>query len=401
MIHPSSSHPLTVSRLNQLLKDLVEENFMSVLVEAEISNLSIPASGHLYLTLKDSQAQLRAVMFRPQARLLRFAPENGMQVLVSGRISLYQQRGEVQFIIETLQPQGIGDLQVAFEQTKSRLAVEGLFDSEHKRPLPSYPRVVGVVTSATGAAIHDILNILQRRSFGLQVLLRPVRVQGDGAAEEIAEAIADLNRDGSAEVLIVGRGGGSLEDLWAFNEEVVARAIFQSKIPIISAVGHEIDFTIADFVADLRAPTPSAAAELVAKSRLELESHVDQLLLRLTSGMDRDLRLLHEKISGLQRRLRPPKQQVEQWQRRLAELEHRLQTAVRQHQNSLRAQLAEASARLETLSPLKTLARGYAIVVKGDSGPPLVSSESLSQGDLLTIRFHHGTARTRVEKSEL
>ena len=395
-----SFQPLTVSRLTQLLKDLVEENFMEVLVEGEISNLASPASGHLYLTLKDSQAQLRAVMFRPQVRLLRFTPENGMRVLVAGRLSLYQQRGEVQFIIETLQPQGIGALQIAFEQTKARLAEEGLFAADRKRPLPSYPRVVGVVTSATGAAIHDILNVLQRRAFGLQVLLRPVRVQGDEAAEEIAAAIADLNREGTCNVIIVGRGGGSLEDLWAFNEEIVARAIFESEIPIISAVGHEIDFTIADFVADLRAPTPSAAAELVAKSRLELEAHVDQLLLRLTSTMTGKLRLLEEKIIGLQQRLRSPQQRIEQWQRQLADMEKRLINGMKQHQRAWQAQFGELAGRLETLSPLRTLARGYAIVVKDGESAPICSSESLHRDDPITIRFHRGSARARIEDTK-
>jgi exodeoxyribonuclease VII large subunit len=306
---------LTVTRLAALLKEVVEENFAQVLVEGEISNFSVPASGHFYFSLKDESAQVRAVMFRSQARLLAFRPENGMQVILSGRVSLYPQRGEVQLVAERLEPLGIGSLQVAFEQLKTRLAGEGLFAEARKRPLPTFPRTVGVVTSATGAAIHDIVNVLRRRGAGLRLLLAPVRVQGDGAAAEIAAAIADHNRLGVADVLIVGRGGGSLEDLWAFNEEVVARAIHASAIPVISAVGHEVDFTIADFVADLRAPTPSAAAELVARSRLELEGHLDHLAQRLAGQMQGRLELLNERVTGLSRRLRSPRQQLQLWQK--------------------------------------------------------------------------------------
>jgi len=217
---------LTVSRLNALLREVVEDNFVQVVVEGEISNFSTPASGHCYFSLKDADAQLRAVMFRSQSRLLGFTPQNGMQVICRGRVTLYTQRGELQLVVESLEPKGAGNLQLAFDQLKARLAAEGLFDAGRKRPLPAFPETIGVVTSATGAAIHDILNVLRRRGAGVRVLLRPVRVQGEGAAAEIAEAIAELNRHGEADVLIVGRGGGSLEDLWAFNEEPVARAIY-------------------------------------------------------------------------------------------------------------------------------------------------------------------------------
>ncbi len=289
---------LSVSRLAALLKEVVEDNFVQVWVEGEISNFSAPASGHFYFTLKDAGAQLRAVMFRSQNRLLKFRPESGMQVVCSGRVSLYSQRGELQLVVDAIEPRGAGSLQVAFEQLKAKLEAEGLFAQARKRALPAFPKTIGVVTSATGAAIHDILQVLRRRSAGVRVQIYPVRVQGEEAAGEICQGIAVFNRQGEADVLIVGRGGGSLEDLWAFNEEPVARAIYDSRIPVISAVGHEVDFSIADFVADLRAPTPSAAAELVVKSRQELEGHLDQLTLRLAAQMRGRLELMRERVSG-------------------------------------------------------------------------------------------------------
>ncbi|RME34203.1 MAG: exodeoxyribonuclease VII large subunit, partial [Deltaproteobacteria bacterium] len=251
--------PISVSRLVALLQEVLEDNFVQVLVEGEISNLSRPASGHVYLTLKDSEAQIRAVMFRSQARMLRFDPENGLAVLCRGRVAVYRQRGELQLILDTMEPVGLGSLQLAFEQLKARLAAEGLFDAGRKKPLPAFPGRIGIVTSPTGAAIRDMLNVLGRRHSGVSVLLCPVPVQGDEAPAAIAAAIADLNRVEDVDLVIVGRGGGSIEDLWAFNEEIVARAIAASVKPVVSAVGHETDWTIADFVADLRAPTPSAA----------------------------------------------------------------------------------------------------------------------------------------------
>jgi exodeoxyribonuclease VII large subunit len=390
---------LTVSRLAALLKEVVEENFARVLVEGEISNFSVPASGHCYFSLKDEGAQLRAVMFRSQARLLPFRPENGMQVILSGRVSLYPQRGEVQLVAETLEPRGVGSLQVAFEQLKSRLAGEGLFAEARKRPLPTFPRTVGVVTSATGAALHDIVNVLRRRGAGLRLLLRPVRVQGEGAAAEIAEAIADHNRLGAADVLIVGRGGGSLEDLWAFNEEEVARAIHASAIPIISAVGHEVDFTIADFVADLRAPTPSAAAELVARSRLELEGHLDHLAQRLAGQMQGRLELLDERVRGLSRRLRSPRQQLLLWQQRHADLLRRLDRAMARRQQEAEGRLAGLAGRLDLLSPLRTLERGYAIVLAEKTGRAVLDAAALARGDRLQLRFARGQARAVVEET--
>ncbi len=389
---------LSVSRLVALLKETVEENFVQVLVSGEIANFSMPSSGHYYFALKDERAQLRAVMFRMQNRLLSFRPENGMAVVCRGRLSVYSQRGEIQLLVDALEPLGVGSQQIALEQLKQQLAREGLFAEERKRPLPAFPRIIGVVTSATGAAIHDILNVLRRRGAGLRVVLRPVRVQGEGAAAEIADGIADLNRHGEADVLIVGRGGGSAEDLWAFNEEPVARAIFASRIPVISAVGHEIDVTIADLVADLRAPTPSAAAELVVKERRELEGHVDHLIMRLSRQMESRLALLRERLAGLSRRLRGPMADLAAQRRHVEHLARRAALAVEGRLEMAASRLAVFSGRLDALSPLRTLSRGYAIVTRATGGPPLRSASSCSPGDLLTIRFASGSAAVLVEE---
>lgn len=390
---------LTVSRLNALLRELVEDNFMQVWVEGELSNFSIPASGHWYFSLKDADAQVRAVMFRAQNRLLGFTPENGMRVVCRGRVSLYPQRGEIQLIVEGLEPRGVGGLQLAFEQLKNRLAGEGLFAAERKRPLPAFPRVVGVVTSATGAAIHDIIQVLRRRGAGVHVLLRPVRVQGEGAAAEIATAIAELNRQGEAEVLIVGRGGGSLEDLWAFNEELVARAIHGSKIPVISAVGHEVDHTIADFVADLRAPTPSAAAEMVARGRLELEGHLDHLVMRLAAQMRRRVDFGRERLNGLHRRLRSPRESLALARQRQAELARRMSQAMDRRLKERAWRLRTLAERLDDLSPLRTLGRGYAIVTRA-AGEVVRDAATLSPGERVSLRFAQGQAEARIEEVE-
>ena len=389
---------LTVSRLVELIREVVESNFFAVTVEGEVSNFAVPSSGHWYFTLKDGQAQLRAVMFRSRNRLVAIPPTDGLKIVCSGTVSVYPARGEVQFIVDSLAPLGIGSLQAAFEVLKARLATEGLFAEARKRPLPTFPRTVGIVTSPTGAAIHDLLNVLRRRAPGLRVLLRPVRVQGEGAAAEIAAGIADLNRHGVADVLIVGRGGGALEDLWAFNEEPVARAIAASAIPVISAVGHEVDVTIADFVADLRAPTPSAAAELVAKSRLELESHVDHLIMRLQSRVTQGLALYGERLAGLENRLQ---QAARNWPARLEQVGHREQRLVLAMHGLLRRladQLARSAGQLDALSPLNQLARGYVIASHDPHGRDLAEFSQLAPGGQLWLRFSAGRARTRVEE---
>ena len=263
------------------VRELVEQEYGDVWVEGEISNYRPAPSGHVYFTLKDADAQLPVVLFRRQAMLLRFRPEDGLHVLVRGRVSVYEQRGQMQLVAETMEPVGAGSLQLAFEQLKERLKVEGLFDAERKRPLPAFPRSVGIVTSPTGAVIRDFLNIVARRHSGLSVLLYPVSVQGDSAPAEIEAAIAELNASGLVDLIVLARGGGSLEDLAAFNSERVARAIAGSELPVVSAIGHETDFTIADFVADLRAPTPSAAAELVTSAQHKIEEHLANQFHRL------------------------------------------------------------------------------------------------------------------------
>ena len=277
----SFAGPLTVTELTRRIKDTLETGFADVWVVGEISGLRIPSSGHLYFSLKDKGANIKCVFFRSGSRFLRFRPEDGLEVILRGRLSLYEPRGEYQIIAEYMEPKGLGALQLAFIQMKEKLEKDGLFDPARKRPLPPYPKCIGVVTSPTGAAVRDILKVLKRRAPGVHVIIAPASVQGESAPAEVARAIEDLNRRGGLDVLIVGRGGGSLEDLAAFNTEVVARAIFNSNIPVISAVGHEIDFTIADFVADLRAPTPSAAAEIVAKSEEELRHRLEYLKNRI------------------------------------------------------------------------------------------------------------------------
>ncbi|HEY6000461.1 MAG TPA: exodeoxyribonuclease VII large subunit, partial [bacterium] len=309
----------TVTELNRAAGELLEETFPRVWVEGEISNWKLYPSGHAYFSLKDDGGQVSAVLFRAGSKGLRFEPKDGLAVLALGRVGIYPQRGQFQLIVEELEPKGKGALQLAFEQLREKLQREGLFEAARKRPLPALPRTVGVVTSPTGAVIRDILTVLGRRFPNLRVLLNPVRVQGEGAAGEIAAAIAEFDRRGDVDVLIVGRGGGSMEDLWAFNEEVVARAIAACGVPVISAVGHETDFTIADFVADLRAPTPSAAAELVVESKEALEERLGMLARRLRAGVGERLRGARHRLDALAVR-----RMVADGRRRLLETAQRL-----------------------------------------------------------------------------
>ena len=437
---------ITVSRLTDLLKDLLEDNFSHVWVEGELSNLSRPASGHLYFTLKDSGAMLRCVMFRSSAKALRFRLEEGQSLVVRGRLSVYEQRGDYQLICEYLEPRGAGALQLAFMQLKERLSAEGLFDEARKRPLPALPQRVGVVTSASGAAIHDILNVLGRRFAALEVVIYPVRVQGEGAAAEIATAINDLNRLQAVDVLIVGRGGGSLEDLWAFNEEQVARAVVRSRIPVISAVGHETDWTICDFAADLRAPTPSAAAELVCASSEELLQRLDALNHRLQQSLQGQLALFRRRLEGLGRALHDPGLLLGHLGQRVDDLSERLDNGLRNLLTRRREQLArreqqlaghhpavsiaslrqhllllseraerrvtvmldhlgrqqgEAAARLDALSPLHTLARGYSVTETLVDGAVVRDVGQLAVGQELRLRLARGQALCRVEQTSV
>lgn len=388
---------LTVSALVSLLQEVVESNFVDVDVEGEISNFSMPASGHWYFSLKDERAQLRAVMFRGRNRQVAVVPQDGMRVVCRGGVGVYPARGEIQLVVESLKVGGVGDLQQAFDELKRALAAEGLFAAERKRNLPTFPTCVGVVTSATGAAIHDILNVIRRRAPGLRILLKPVKVQGEGAAAEIVAAIDALNRCPDVDVLIVGRGGGSLEDLWAFNEEPVARAIAASQKPVISAVGHEVDVTIADLVADVRAATPSAAAEIVAKSRLELETHLDHLAMRLQSQLIQRVTLVGQQLEGLQGRLRQAAKMLAQQEvERVGQLSHRLGVAMQAEMRHQTDCLGRLAGRLQALSPLEQLQRGYLIASRPGETAPIRNAGELSIDEELILRFADGQVRTRV-----
>jgi exodeoxyribonuclease VII large subunit len=395
----STPHPiLSIQQLNELIRETLEDNFVQVWVRGEISNLSRPGSGHWYFTLKDEASQVRCVMFRTANRRVPFQPEHGQQVICAGRISLYEARGDVQLICDSMEAEGYGGLQLAFEQLKKKLDHEGLFLSEHKKALPPHPQCIGIITSATGAAIHDILNILQRRAHGVRVILRPVLVQGDQAPGQIVTAIEELNRHGACDVIIAGRGGGSLEDLQAFNDERVARAMFASPCPIISAVGHETDFTIADFVADLRAPTPSAAAELVVKNRQELEQHLDQLLIRLNTAIHTRLNNKQQQLNALSKRLRTPQACLDRQQQRWLDLTRRLQLGMDRNLERHNHQLQRLAERLNALSPLSTLQRGFSVVTSNDKSHTLIrDAGQLKPGQSVSIQFHRGYATATVD----
>ena len=389
---------LTVSDITRQIKQSLETSFPRIWIQGEISNFKQHTSGHLYFTLKDEGAQLSAVMWRSRVVNLTLVPEDGMKVIARGSITVYPPRGNYQIDCDQIQPVGIGELQLAFERLKKKLAAEGLFDPEHKKPIPEYPGRIGIVTSQTGAALQDIRSVLLRRFPSVEVILVPVRVQGIGAAEEIAAAVNDLNRYGKVDVMIVGRGGGSLEDLWAFNEEVVARAIYDSRIPVISAVGHEIDFSIADFVADLRAPTPSAAAELAVKDRSELIEVLRNMWYTIHRNIEDRVSSLRDSVAGFvtSYAFNRPKDLLRESSQRVDDLERGLLVA-----SSHLLQLAERNQRalgqrLEALSPKSVLMRGYTIVRK--KGEIVVSSDDLDKGDVATLQFHDGTVTTRVEQ---
>jgi exodeoxyribonuclease VII large subunit len=427
------------------IRELVEQEYGDVWVEGEISNYRPAPSGHVYFTLKDAEAQLPIVLFRRQAMLLRFRPEDGLHVLVRGRVSIYAQRGQMQLVAETMEPVGAGSLQLAFEQLKERLKAEGLFDADRKQPLPAFPRTVGIVTSPTGAVIRDFLNIVGRRDSGLSVLLYPVSVQGDSAPAEIETALADLNASGLVDLVVLARGGGSLEDLAAFNSERVARAIAASRLPVVSAVGHETDFTIADFAADLRAPTPSAAAELITEAqhtiaehlatqnhRLEraarfqllqaqqrltrlpvsrAESRISALLHRLAQRLD-ELSLRQESAVAGQLRQRQshvaeltaavlrhdPRQALARARERLQAGRVRLDRSLERLLHTSASTLSALDARLHSLSPLAVLDRGYALVLSS-KGALIRSTAQLALDDTVLTRLSDGVFTSRVEST--
>lgn len=389
----------TVSQLNRQIRFLLESRFPAVWVEGEISNFKHHTSGHMYLTLKDETAQIQAAFFSQYQRGLKFELKDGLKILAYCRVSIYEARGQYQLYIERVEPQGIGALQLAFQQLKEKLEKEGLFAAERKRPIPKFPKSVGVVTSPTGAAIQDILNVVNRRFYGTHILLYPVKVQGEGAAQEIAAAVEAMNQHGEAEVLIVGRGGGSLEDLWAFNEELVARAVFQSKIPVISAIGHETDWTICDFVADLRAPTPSAAAEMVAASRLELERQILGASERIQYIMLNQWNSLEEKLEDLQvsHAFRQPRYLLEQFTERLDECSRQIQGRLANLVFSKTQAFQSITGRLNALNPLAILERGYSVTLNAQD-EVIRSIRQIKVGDEIHTRLGQGSAVSKVFK---
>ena len=382
-----------VSQINQYIKQQLDGDLLlqDLCISGELSNYKIYPSGHHYFTLKDAEGALRAVMFRGSAGRLRVRPENGMKVLATGRITVYPRDGAYQLYCNSLVPDGVGDLYVAFEQLKAKLQAEGLFDPAHKKPLPPYPHRIAIITSSAGAAIHDMLRILNRRYPLSKVMLLPVRVQGAEAPAEIAGAIRYANRWHLADVIITGRGGGSMEDLWAFNDERVARMIYASEIPVVSAVGHEPDVTISDFVADRRAATPSNAAEIVAPDQQELRQRLDAMQLRMLQSLQKQLQVDRRQVQLLSqaRVLQDPMNYVLERRTRLAQLQKQLDSAMRQRLAADRERFAKRAAALDAMSPLKVLGRGYALVKNGQK--LVKSTNDAKPGDRLTLQLSDGT----------
>lgn len=389
----------SVSVLTREIKSLLERSFPRLWVEGEISNLTRHSSGHIYFTLKDENAQIRCAMWRFKAGSLIFSPESGMKVLVEGDVQVYEKNGSYQLIVQQMQPAGIGALQKAFEQLKERLQKEGLFDESRKRPLPKFPERIGVITSPTGAAIRDIISVLSRRFPGIEIVVYPVRVQGDGAAAEIAEAIADMNEYGEVDLLIVGRGGGSLEDLWAFNEEIVARAIFASQLPIISAVGHEVDFSISDFVADHRAPTPSAAAELAVRSRSELLGALAYYQEKMESILHKNISQHRLHLNNLQNSyaFRRPTDAIYQYSQRLDDLQRSMQHMMQQALKLKRSQVENLTLRVEGLNPSAILQRGYSITSHQEK--IVRDAKSVKTGDEIRIKLAKGWLNANISET--
>lgn len=439
---PNEQEIYTVSSFNQEVRQLLEGTFQTIWLTGEISNLARPSSGHFYFSLKDEKAQVRCAMFRNSTRMLRFTPENGQHVIARAAVSLYEPRGDFQLIIQELQLAGEGALQIAFEKLKNKLEAEGLFDSKHKKPIPEFPKQIGVITSATGAAIHDILTVLKRRFPSIPVIIYPTLVQGELAAKQIVSAIQLADSRQECDVFILARGGGSLEDLWPFNEEIVARAIFAAKTPIISGIGHEVDITIADFVSDFRAATPSAAAEQASPSRLEWQENIAKFSKQIIRLIEQRLQKDQQNLAHLMKRLRHPGQRLRDQAQRLDRLEINLILA---YQNKIRAMQAALNLKtqklmhlnpadkiarhherlsllkntlemnvnnqiekyrliiqnsaqaLDTLNPLRTLQRGYAIVMDPKNNKIISSTKSLSKGDTLKTKFADGEILCEVK----
>lgn len=443
MFIPSNSQILTVSELTQQIRLQLESNFDSVWVEGEISNLISPSSGHRYFTLKDENSQIKTVVFRSHARFLRFEIKDGLHMICRGRVSVYEPRGDYQLIIDYIEPKGVGALQLAYEQLKERLQKEGLFDDSHKKSFPLLPKKIGLVTSPSGAALQDMINIISRRFPNVEILIFPVRVQGEGASIEIARAVEEFNKTFVVDVIIVGRGGGSMEDLWAFNEEVLARAIYHSEVPVISAVGHEIDFTISDFVADLRAPTPSVAAELVVANKSELLNLLEHSCGRLKYLIGQFLKSHRNRLDFLEKRLLDPGRKLddlrlrvddhlgrlsaylsnllrgkaEQFERRrdalssrsprgrIRELKSLLSQSNREMEVHIKHYLGDRKHRferslegLDRLSPLNVLRRGYSITRRLPDYNILKDVKGLKVGDEINVRLLRGEIIGQVKE---
>ena len=436
---------LSVGELNAKIRDLLENELQTVWVEGEISNARVWNTGHLYFTLKDSGSQIKAVMFRSAVRYLKFTPEDGLKVVARGKVSVYDPKGEYQILCEHMEPKGLGSLQQAFEQLKKKLAAEGLFDPARKRPLPALPRRIGIVTSLDGAALRDIIRVLRRRYPNAHLVLSPTRVQGEGAGREVAHAIRKIERIEGVDVVIVARGGGALEDLWAFNDEVLARVIAACKVPVISGVGHETDFTIADFVADLRAPTPSAAAELVVRRKDEFFGHIDRIGERLDAAIHHRLRRMETRLhmlearpgyagyrgrvavrgrhiselaatlrqrlnQSLSRRARrhdllrrsldtfDPRHRLAAVRTRLVARDGRLQAGVRRRLGLKQNRLASLAARVDGLSPLAVLGRGYSVTWDGARTRIIRDASTLQPGDKVSVVVERGALDATVDR---
>jgi exodeoxyribonuclease VII large subunit len=436
----------SVSELTAEIREMLEDRFPSVWIQGEISNFKAAPSGHYYFTLKDDSAQIRSVIFKTQNRFLKFRLEDGLKVIAWGRVSVYGPRGEYQLILDTMEPAGFGSLMLAFEQLRNRLAAEGLFDSARKKPMPRFPKRIGLVTSSRGAAVRDMIRIILRRFPGTHILICPATVQGDRAPDEIVTAIRRLCEAGDVDVIIVGRGGGSVEDLWAFNDERVVRAVATCPVPIVSAVGHETDFTLTDFAADLRASTPSAAAEMLVPDRRELADSIvhlaarlrngirsvvgqrfdvlkelvnrlydprrhieerrmrlDDITLRLSRTMARRLETLRQEVLMISRRLRPQylERRLLEHSEQVTALTIRLERSLRERLLRDRAAAENLAARLDGLSPLAILARGFSITLRGDTGAVVTDAGSVAAGDQVRVRLHHGRLRCTVIDREI
>ena len=396
-----NKHIYTVSELTREARILFESAFPAVWVEGEISNFSAHSSGHMYFSMKDENAVLNCAMFKAENQHLKFAPKDGMQVLCFGRVSIYDKQGKYQLYAQAMEPKGLGALQLAFQQLKERLQKEGLFDAARKKPIPFLPQRIGVVTSPTGAAIRDILNISSRRYQNIEIIILPVRVQGEGASQEIANAVMEFNEYGRVDVILVARGGGSLEDLWAFNEEPTARAIYDSKIPVISAVGHEVDFTISDFVADFRAPTPSAAAELLIPEKEKLISKLETIYIRMTNSFLHKVNMLKQQLGRLKESyvLRQPMNLVLQMKQRLDDLAHTLVVGMDHIIKLNKEELKTVVGKLEALSPLAVLSRGYSITFKLPDAKIVRAIKALRPGDKVKTKLSRGEFISVVEKT--